>query len=85
MRKIRTQIAELTRNVAETVEKEGGLFGELAVDVCIYNYNTIKILEINSKPGTLFSQVNAYKLRNRAAVRLLNYTTSLAGYELKEH
>lgn len=82
LREIRKQIGEVARGIVETVEEEVGPFGELAIDVCIDQYNNIKILEINAKPDNLFSQVKAYKLRNIAAQRLLNYATSLAGYEI---
>lgn len=82
LRLMRKQISELTNRIAETVEEEVGSFGELAIDLCIDQYNNIKILEINGKPDNLFAQVKAYKLRNIAAHRLLNYATSLAGYEM---
>ena len=80
-RRIKNQIAKVTRSVVETIELEAGSFGELAVDVCIDQYDRIKILEVNAKPDNLFSQVNAYKLRNLAASRLLNYAASLSGFE----
>ncbi|WP_075981209.1 putative amidoligase domain-containing protein [Bacillus massilinigeriensis] len=83
-REIRDQIATLTKSVVETIENEIGSFGELAVDVCIDEHDMIKILEINAKPDNLFAQVHAYKLRHLAALRLLNYATSLTGYELDE-
>ena len=85
LREIKKQIAEVTRNVVETIEDEVGAFGELAVDITMDQYNSIKILEINAKPDNLFSQVNAYKLRHLAAVRLLNYATTLASFEWDEN
>jgi glutathione synthase/RimK-type ligase-like ATP-grasp enzyme len=83
-RKIRNELAEVARNVVETVEEQIGTFGELAVDLCIDQYNSIKILEINAKPDNLFSEIKAYKLRNLAGLRLLNYAASLAGHEIEE-
>jgi hypothetical protein len=83
-REMRNQLAEIARDVVETVEEEIGVFGELAVDLCIDQYDSIKILEINAKPDSLLSQIKAYKLRNLAGLRLLNYAASLAGYEDEE-
>lgn len=83
-RKIRNQLAKIARDVVETVEEEIGAFGELAVDLCIDLYDSVKIIEINAKPDSLFSQIKAYKLRNLAGLRLLNYAASLAGYESEE-
>ncbi len=80
-KKIKNQIAKVARSAVETIEKEVGTFGELAVDICIDQYDGIKILEVNSKPDNLFSQIHAYKLRNLAALRLLNYATALSGFE----
>ncbi|MBB6445380.1 putative amidoligase domain-containing protein [Bacillus benzoevorans] len=77
---IKNQITKVTKSVVETIEHTVGTFGELAVDICIDQYDTIKILEVNAKPDNLFSQVNAYKLRNLAAQRLLNYATALSGF-----
>ncbi|SFA77914.1 MULTISPECIES: YheC/YheD family protein [unclassified Bacillus (in: firmicutes)] len=84
LRAMKREIGELAKNVAELIEEEIGPFGELAVDICIDQSNSIKILEINAKPDNLFSQVRAYKLRNLAALRLLNYAASLTGYELDD-
>ncbi|KAB2338650.1 hypothetical protein F7731_03615 [Cytobacillus depressus] len=75
------EVAEISRSIVATVENEIGAFGELAVDLCIDQYNSIKIVEINSKPDNLFSQIRAFSLRNIAGIRLLNYAASLAGYE----
>ncbi|MFX3623583.1 MAG: YheC/YheD family protein [Ectobacillus sp.] len=80
-REIRDELAEVARRVVETVEEEVGAFGEIAVDLCIDQYNAIKIIEINAKPDSLFTQIKAFKLRNLAGIRLLNYAASLAGYE----
>ncbi len=80
-RYILNQLADISRDIVTTIENEVGSFGELAVDLCIDQYNSIKLLEINSKPDNLFSQIRAYQLRNLAGSRLLNYAASLAGYE----
>jgi hypothetical protein len=75
------QLGRVARNIVATVEQEIGEFGELAVDLCIDQYDSIKLLEINAKPDNLFSQIRAYKLRSLAGIRLLNYAASLAGYK----
>jgi hypothetical protein len=80
-RAVSQQLGKIARSIVETVERKTGTFGELAVDLCIDQYNCIKLLEINSKPDNLFSQIGAYQLRNLAGTRLLNYAASLAGYE----
>ena len=84
-RYILNQLADISREIVTTIENEVGSFGELAVDLCIDQYNAIKLLEINSKPDNLFSQIRAYQLRNLAGIRLLNYAASLAGYEGEEN
>ncbi|MED3868295.1 YheC/YheD family protein [Priestia megaterium] len=80
-RLIINQLAKISKNIVATVEEKVGPFGELAVDLCIDQYGSIKLLEINAKPDSLFSQIRAYKLRTLAGIRLLNYASSLAGYE----
>lgn len=75
------QIGKLAGRIVETVQDEVGPFGEIAVDLCIDQYDSIKLLEINAKPDNLFSQIRAYKLRNLAGHRLLNYASILAGYD----
>lgn len=75
------QLAKISKNIVATVEEKVGPFGELAVDLCIDQYGSIKLLEINAKPDSLFSQIRAYKPRTLAGIRLLNYASSLAGYE----
>ena len=80
-RVITRKLGELSRQIVTTVQEEVGSFGEIAVDLCIDQYDSIKILEINAKPDNLFSQIKAYKLRNLAGHRLLNYASLLAGYE----
>lgn len=78
------KLAKASRSIVATVEEKIGEFGELAVDLCIDQYNSIKLLEINAKPDSLFSQIRAYKLRTLAGIRLLNYAASLAGYKEDE-
>lgn len=80
-RSITHQLGKFARGVVETIENRVGTFGEMAVDLCIDQYNSIKLLEVNSKPDNLFSQIGAYQLRNLAGIRLLNYAASLAGYD----
>lgn len=81
---VKNLITKTTRSVVDTIENTAGSFGELAVDVCIDQFDGIKILEVNAKPDNLFSQVNAFKLRNLAASRLLNYASALSGFEWKD-
>lgn len=80
-RMIKNQIAKVSRSAVEAIENAAGIFGELAVDVTIDQFDSIRILEVNAKPDNLFSQVNAYRLRNLAALRLLNYATALSGFD----
>lgn len=79
------QLGRIARSIVTTVENKIGSFGELAVDLCIDHYNSIKLLEINSKPDNLFSQIGAYQLRNLAGMRLLNYAATLAGYQGEDY
>ncbi len=43
------QLAKISKNIVATVEEKVGPFGELAVDLCIDQYGSIKLLEINAK------------------------------------
>jgi hypothetical protein len=79
------KLGRIARKIVATVEQEIGDFGEIAVDLCIDQYDSIKLLEINAKPDNLFSQIKAYKLRSLAGIRLLNYAASLAGYNDQEN
>jgi hypothetical protein len=83
-RDMTNRLGNIAKKIVTTVEQEIGEFGELAVDLCIDQYESIKLLEINAKPDNLFSQIRAYKLRSLAGIRLLNYAASLAGYKDQE-
>ncbi len=78
---LRNNWQSVSRGIVNRIENEVGTFGELVVDFCLDQYNSIKLLEINSKPDNSFSQIGAYDLRNLAGIRLLNYAASLTGYE----
>jgi len=82
-RSMMNQMAKLSRSIVAAVEEKVGAFGELAVDLCIDQYDSIKLLEINAKPDSLFSQIRAYKLRTLAGIRLLNYAASISGYDVE--
>jgi hypothetical protein len=81
-KEIREKIAQVARSVVEVIEESAGSAGELAVDLCIDAYDNIKVIEINSKPDNLFlaANVKAFRIRNLASNRLLNYAAALAGY-----
>ncbi|WP_245975357.1 putative amidoligase domain-containing protein [Oceanobacillus chungangensis] len=84
-RRYRTnELAKAAKAIVLTVEQEIGEFGEIAVDLCIDQYESIKLLEVNAKPDNLFSQIKAYKLRTIAANRLLDYAASLTEYRNEE-
>lgn len=78
--KIRRKLGQITRSIVNSVEDHIGTFGELAVDLCIDTYNSIKIIEINAKPDNLFSAIKAFKIRTLAGNRLLSYASLIAGY-----
>jgi hypothetical protein len=82
--RMREQLAEVAKSVVLAIEEVSGAYGEVAIDLCIDAFDFVRILEINSKPDNLFSQIKAYKLRNLAGNRLLNYAVSLAGYNVDE-
>jgi hypothetical protein len=80
-KKIRDRQGSLSKSVIESVEDHVGAFGEIAIDVCIDQYNNLKIIEINAKPDNLFATIKAFKRRTLAGNRLLNYASYLAGYD----
>ncbi|WP_139489835.1 putative amidoligase domain-containing protein [Brevibacillus dissolubilis] len=84
-KRIKERLAKASRRIFTTVEEQVGKIGELAIDLCIDQYDQIKIIEINSKPDNLFSSVKAFRLRNLANYRLLNYAAALAGHKPVEN
>ncbi|RFU67289.1 hypothetical protein D0469_15455 [Peribacillus saganii] len=78
---IKQTIIMIGKQIALCLEDKVGKIGEFAFDIMIDRFDQIKIIDINSKADNLFSLTRAYRLRNMAAYRLLNYATVLAGFD----
>jgi hypothetical protein len=77
---IKQTIMQIGKQIALCLEGEIGNIGEFAMDIAIDSFDQIKIMDIHSKADNLFSATKAYRLRNMAAYRLLNYACVLAGF-----
>lgn len=67
----------LARVVPGILESHSDRGGELAVDTIIDGSGKPWLLEVNSRPASLFLNVGAVRLRNLRIQRILDYATSL--------
>ena len=71
------EVRHIARLVPPVLEANSGPGGELAIDVIIDDTSRVWLLEVNSKPASLFLNVSASRLRNRGISRVLDYAASL--------
>lgn len=76
--KIVDDIRKVSRRVVELIDNREIQAGEIAIDFAIDKDSNIFIIELNSKPDNLLSTIGAYKMRNTALGRLLEYVKFLA-------
>lgn len=72
------RIREVSRNVVAIMDDMGIQAGEIAIDFAVDNKLNIFIIELNSKPDNLLLSIGAFKMRNLAANRILEYGRFLA-------
>lgn len=76
-REITEEIRDLSRRIHRVLEKSSGLGGEVSIDFTIDENGTPWLIEVNSKPATLFRDTGAFKLRDLSILRILNYSVYL--------
>ncbi|GIM28014.1 hypothetical protein CPJCM30710_06800 [Clostridium polyendosporum] len=76
--KIVEDIRKASRKVVELIDNKQIQAGEIAIDFAIDKDSNVFIIELNSKPDNLLSTIGAYKMRNTALYRLLEYVKFLA-------
>lgn len=74
---VRKKIRKVADDVAEVMDCEGIQVGELAVDFVVDSDLNVFIIELNSKPDNLLYSIRAFKIRNLAMYRILEYAKFL--------
>jgi hypothetical protein len=74
---IRNKIREASKAVASLFDDRGIIAGEISIDFGLDEEFNLYIIELNSKPDNLLSTIGAFKLRNLAVNRVLEYSKYL--------
>lgn len=76
-RRIKEMIRDVSRRVPRLLETSSGYAGEMSVDLGLDSTGHPWIIEVNSKPATLFRNTGAFVLRELSLLRVLNYALYL--------
>lgn len=76
-RRIKEMIRDVSRRVPRLLEASSGYAGEMSVDLGLDSTGYPWIIEVNSKPATLFRNTGAFVLRELSLLRVLNYALYL--------
>lgn len=71
------KIREISKDIVSLLDEKKIQAGEIAIDFAVDNKLNIYVIEINSKPDNLLSSVKAFKMRNLAINRILEYARFL--------
>jgi hypothetical protein len=74
----REELRKASKAVTELLDSSNIQAGEIAIDFGIDENKKLYIIELNSKPDNLLAAIKAYKMRNLAVYRLLEYAKFLA-------
>lgn len=74
---VRDSIRRVARLVPSIVERAAERGGEMSVDLGIDKHGKPWLIEVNSKPATLFRDIGAFGLRELTLLRVLNYAVAL--------
>ncbi len=72
-------IRELGRRIPPLLEEASGCGGEMSIDLGIDRAGKPWLVEVNSKPATLFRDTGAFDLRELSLRRIVNYALCLYG------
>lgn len=75
---VRKKIRAAAGEVAEVMDSEDIQVGELAVDFAVDKNLNVFIIELNSKPDNLLAAIGAFRMRNLAIYRILEYAKYLS-------
>lgn len=76
-------ICDVAINIANCIDKEFGLFGELGIDLGVDLDGDIWIFEANAKPGSLADNITFGMNRDTIYKAMLKYKTDLNNYYIK--
>ena len=74
---IKDEVREIARRIPPVLEAGSGRGGEMSVDVGIDTAGKPHLIEVNSKPATLFRDIAAFELRQLSLRRVVNYAIRL--------
>jgi hypothetical protein len=74
---IKEEVREIARRVPLAIEDASGRGGEMSVDLGIDAGGKPWLIEVNSKPATLFRDIAAFELRELSLRRVVNYAARL--------
>lgn len=74
---IKAEIRRLSSTIPRLLEKASGRGGEVSVDLGIDRTGKPWLIEVNSKPATLFRDIGAFELRRISLLRVINYALAL--------
>jgi hypothetical protein len=74
---IKDEIRGLARQIPPAIEAASGPGGEMSVDIGIDTCGRPHLIEVNSKPATLFRDIAAFGLRRLSLLRIVNYAVRL--------
>ena len=78
---IKQEIRRIARRVPRALELGSARGGEVSVDLGIDKQGKPWIIEVNSKPATLFRDIGAFGLRQLSLVRIVDYAIALHDQE----
>ncbi|MGI6662111.1 MAG: YheC/YheD family protein [Bacillota bacterium] len=74
---VKAEVRRVARMIPPALEGRSGPGGELSVDLGIDKEGKPWLIEVNSKPATLFRDIGAFGLRRLSLLRVLNYAVTL--------
>ncbi|MGI6666027.1 MAG: YheC/YheD family protein [Bacillota bacterium] len=74
---VKAAVRRVARMIPPVLERHSGRGGEISVDFGIDRNGKPWLIEVNSKPATLFRDIGAFELRKLTLLRVLNYAVAL--------
>ncbi|MGE5579166.1 MAG: YheC/YheD family protein [Bacillota bacterium] len=74
---IKEEVREISRRIPPILEAGSGRGGEMSVDLGIDVHGRPRLIEVNSKPASLFRDIGAFELRRLSLRRIVNYAAYL--------
>jgi|GEM_PF-1210731 len=74
---VKAEVRRVARMIPPALEEHSDRGGEISVDLGIDRKGKPWLIEVNSKPATLFRDIGAFGLRRLSLLRVLNYAITL--------